>query len=221
MAVNWNGGADRISFSGLNGGATPNMASWLHVRFKTSQVPTTGIILGARWDGGSRNGFAVHITSSPLGQLILEAWNATTNRVSLSSGVTVNDGNWHSALVLASSGTGATNLMYLDGSLVDSDTSAGTWATQDHLILSWGSLGFWNALVGDLADVAVWNDTETWSAADALALSKGYSPSIIHPNALVLHVPLVRSLVDRYGNTQAFLSGTTVANHPLRLGGIT
>jgi hypothetical protein len=66
---------------------------------------------------------------------------------------------------------------------------------------------------GGLAEIAIWNAALT--ADEAKSLAKGFKPSRVRPQSLVLYMPAVRSIADiRSGAVFTNNNGATVANHP-------
>lgn len=74
-----------------------------------------------------------------------------------------------------------------------------------------------NPFTGDIAEVAIWNIA--LSAADLLALSKGVSPLLIHPEALVAYWPLIgnnspENNLKSNANTMAVIGSLSKSIHP-------
>ncbi len=65
---------------------------------------------------------------------------------------------------------------------------------------------------GQIAEVAIWNVALT--DAEALVLSKGFSPLFVHPQNLVAYWPLIRGLNDKVGGYNVTATGTVVSPHP-------
>lgn len=70
---------------------------------------------------------------------------------------------------------------------------------------------------GRLAECAIWN--EALSDDDVYSLSRGYRPSLIRPENLVLYVPLIRDVLDLSDGKTLTATGTpAVIEHPKRYG---
>lgn len=202
MAINFAGGSDRLNYTGLG----TFLAGTLHLRFKTSLSPATGMVLAARWDSGSRNGFALHVNTSNKLELLCYPGTASPH-VQIASTTTANDGNWHSAVALVRSGSGNNNAVYMDGALEASVNSTGIFGMNDALNLSWGNIGFWTPFNGDMCDVAWW-DSIHLDADEIAALGKGFSAKHMRRESLEFYAPLVRATDDRSGGRVASSFGS-------------
>lgn len=70
---------------------------------------------------------------------------------------------------------------------------------------------------GRIAECAIWN--EALSDDDVYSLSRGYRPSLIRPENLVLYVPLIRDVLDLSDGKTLTVTGTpAVIEHPKRYG---
>ena len=65
---------------------------------------------------------------------------------------------------------------------------------------------------GDIAEIGLWNNFLT--TAEALTLSKGYSPLLVQPSNLVSYWDLVRGANDRIGGHNGIVTGAVVSSHP-------
>lgn len=61
---------------------------------------------------------------------------------------------------------------------------------------------------GRLAECAIWN--EALSDDDVYSLSRGYRPSLIRPDSLVMYVPMIRDVLDFSGGQTLTATGTPV-----------
>lgn len=213
MARNINGGTDRIAFTGNFASSTVESAG---LRFRTTQA-TANVQLMARYSSLSRSGWGLILNNPGSGLLTLVGYTAAAQRLSAVGSDVVNDGNWHTAVIVVNGTSGASNGLYVDGALDVSANSSGTW---DTVAGNFAQLGdsydsFWASYIGDVADFAVWQGVQL-TADEAAAYHKGTSPKLIRPSSLRLHAPLIRDHQDTRSNTIAGsgFSGTTVAVHP-------
>lgn len=220
MARNINGGSDQAIFGAsttipLEGGATPVTFA---IRFKTSQT-TANTIIAARWTTSSRSGWAL-VMNNTAGKLLFTAYNGTTNQINITGSATINDGNWHTAVLLIAHNAGLTSSVYTDAALDASGNNAGSWNGNSDLYLGWGALGFWGSYVGDVADAAFWDGVHL-NTDEIAAYNKGISPALIRPAALSFYAPLVRDVADRIEASAVTLVGsTTVSDHPRVIGSL-
>jgi hypothetical protein len=131
--------------------------------------------------------------------------------------VSISADEWHHAAL-----TWATTYraLYLDGALVDSDSTSRTsitdtsydlWLAAEHRS---DSPNHHNHLDGQLADLGIWPVALT--AAEVGALAAGFSPLLIRPQSHVLYSPLIRDedqdLIG--GRTWTAVNSPTVDAHP-------
>lgn len=220
MARNFNGGTDRIAWSGLPDISTVS-GSTLAFRMRTTQA-TANVQLTARASATSRAGFFM-LLNGTANKLTYAAYDGTTQRVAFTGATTVNDGNWHSVIVLLDARSGFTNYVHLDGTLEGSGNSSANWgSTGTHLTFGDSFDPFWPSYVGDIADVGYWAGIHL-TADEIAAYSKGFSAGMIRRSSLSLYAPLVNDHQDRRGNPIAGsgFSGTTAASHAPVLGSLT
>lgn len=220
MARNFNGGTDRIAYSGGFSAVPSGEKASFHMRFRTTQA-TTNVQLAAKWGSSSRGGFGL-LLNNTANKLSLIGYSPTTQRVLVATATSVNDGNWHTVTALMDTNSGGNNSIYLDGNLDAQQNASGGWQIDQNAFLQLGDSfdTFWPSYVGDVAEVAFWYNV-TLTAAEIASLAKGFSARLIRPTALECYAPMVRDHQSRLENTIAAsgFSGTTVVDHPRVIGG--
>lgn len=123
-------------------------------------------------------------TAKPCFQI----WNGSGAAVV--HGTTLSTGQWYH---IAASYDGSTLRLYLDGGSPATASSAIGIGNPYSYPITLGALahdvGY--TLIGDLAEVAIWNATLT--QGEIVSLSKGFRPTKIRPSGLVLYQDLIRS----------------------------
>lgn len=204
-----------LPMGNITGGTTTCSVA---LRMKTTSV-TANVHVNSRWDSGSRNGFGL-LLNTTANKLQLAAYNATTLQVNMTGTTTVNNGAWHSVILLLNGTTTTLQSMYVDGVLDASVTSSGAWLTND----VWWVFGtdfnaFWGKPVIDYADAGYWTGRHL-SADEIAAYAKGCSASNFRAN-LTAYAPMAREIRDLRGNALQANSGTTASDHPRVIGSLT
>lgn len=135
-------GGSAVSFDGTSGQATT-----------TTQLTNPATFSLSAWFKTSASGFIVQFSNSqsgtptnwdrqiwvdPTGHVVFGVWN--TPEVTLTSPATYADGTWH--MVVASIGAGGMKL-YLDGSLVASNTTTTPQVFNGYWRIGWGNTATW------------------------------------------------------------------------------
>lgn len=156
--------------------------------FKHSSVGSNIVPFGRCSSSSSNNGFNMILNN--VSQNMTVQFKNGSGQVALLTGTgTYNDGKWHHAGLNINLGSGTTQTLYLDGSSNTSGTVSAAWAMTSQVIRMARSVdGFWTSFVGDMAEVAWWNQNLT--ADEFSALSKGILPFRVRPAALQLYLPL-------------------------------
>ena len=119
---------------------------------------------------------------------------------------------WYHGLAVFASNT--SRFVYLNGSVAVEETTNLALDSHDGTSIGVSAdntpFGYWS---GHIAEVAIW-DTAALTVADALVLSKGYSPLFVKPQNLKAYWPLVRGLNDKVGGFNMTATGTVVSAHP-------
>lgn len=140
------------------------------------------------------------------------ASGSTVTAINSSSGLYPLNTWTHAAGVLASM---SSRSVFINGASVGSTTTAATAPTGINSIYigaRWAA-GIGNYFPGRLADVGVWNVALT--AGEIATLAKGVSASLVRPQSLVFHAPLVRDLLDERGGLAITNNnGASVVEHP-------
>jgi len=144
-------------------------------------------------------------------QIIAQTNNGTQVAQQSTSGANVVAGTWQHGVGRF---TAITNRrVFLDGVI---GASSGTSRVVTNNRLNIGareSSGVGSYMLGELAEVAVWQASLTED--EITSLSKGFRPTRIRPQSLVYYVPLVRNLTEvRSALALTANNGPTVADHP-------
>ncbi|TIV71450.1 MAG: LamG domain-containing protein [Mesorhizobium sp.] len=210
MAINFAGGTDRISYGNGFNDSKGCFAFWM----KTTQVTVNAAPL-AVWSASSRNGFGFFINNT-LNKITAQGYDATTARITLTSTISINDGNWHHIAFNWNTANGGANALFIDGVSDATGNSSAAWSVSSIQPLYLGDLNdaFWPSYVGDLAEVASWHgSTRNLDAAEIAALGKGFSPKHIAPGALGFYAPLIRSPNNLRDAFIGSVVGTSVSDH--------
>lgn len=215
MARSFAGGTDRVSYTDVmaNMGGPTTVA----FRFKTTQA-TANVQLFGRWNGSSRNGFAV-LLNTTANKLQYVAYGGTSPTVDFTGTTTVNDGTWHSIIILANNLNAAANSFYIDGVSQGSANSSAAWNCLGSNYDMFGDSAdtFWATYVGEIADHGHWDGIHL-DATEIAAFTSGISARQIRPASLTACAPMVRDYRCLRGNSSPSVVGTTVTDHPRVIG---
>lgn len=219
MARNINGGTDVVAWT-ANPAFPPVTATdiiSIALRFRTTQA-TANVHILSRWTSASRSGVGFEMNQLTANKLQIQAYNASAAQVTLNTTTSVNDGNWHTAVANFSAASGATNQLYLDGSLEASGNSSGSWTMAgEWLMIGDSPTAFWASPVVDVCDVGYWHGCHL-SADDVAAYNKGFRPRYIRPHYLELDAPLIRETIEQRGIPIVSQIGGSVIAHPRVIG---
>ncbi len=154
---------------------------------------------------GSRTGDPVEAFSHSYG-------GGSAARAESSTSYSAN--TWHHACGVWSGVS--SRIAYLDGGgAVEETTTVGTMSAHDRTAigrLADSSPGFYTD--GSIAEATIWKAVLT--AAEVLSLAQGVSALLVHPEDMVMHVPLVRDVdVDIVGGLAfADANSPTIGAHP-------
>jgi hypothetical protein len=134
----------------------------------------------------------------------------------VASTVTVTDSAWHHT---ATTKTGATFKLYLDGSDVTAAGANATCVTATNPLTvggdGFGAVSIREFFNGRIAEVCLWGSALT--ASEIKSLSVGASPVFVHPDDLRGYWPLFGNSVEPSyapSSNDLTVTGTTVSNHP-------
>jgi hypothetical protein len=192
----------------------PALHKAIAFRMRTTQVASNVAVVSRAGASGSSDGFVFLMQPAASG---MDAKDGGVT-YSLSGGAALNDGTWHSVVANLASVAGETAQFWVDGVSAGTATNARTWGNADiPYRIARAQDAFWVSYIGDIAEFAAWSSALT--ADEAASLSRGFSPRLIRPTALVSYMPLIREVQDLRGvNGAPTLSGTTVAAHPRVIG---
>ena len=157
------------------------------------------------------NGFIIGIRNNAEGNNLFVITDATVGGVAALTSTGVTNNIWNHALAVFAASND--RRIYLNGAGKGTDNTDRTPAGMDRT-----AIGYWarktplRYMSGDIAEVAVWNGVLT--DADAVTLTKGFSPRLVQPQNLVAHWKLIRGLNDNIGGYNLTATGTTVSDHP-------
>lgn len=205
MAIDFDGIDDYIeATSAPVTGAPLTMACWFN-----PDNDTQNHLLMALTDGTSSNRFLLEAN----GNLTNDPVRARTTASGTDSQATVNGfvaNSWQHAVGRFASAS--SRQAFLNGTGGSVQTTSRTPTGINNTRLGNQATAY---LAGLLAEAAIWNTDLTDDEITALA--KGYRPSLIRPDNLVLYVPLIRNVLDISGGVSLTTNGTTVAPHVKRI----
>lgn len=212
MAYDFNATADLTAVGSPFTAHPATLACWYYPdTITTGRCP---ISIGLA--GGTGNLFSIEVqanTGFVIARLI-GASGAQNRTVTTTTGVTTNAWS-HVGGVFASL---TSRTAYINGIGTTATDSGAEPANLNRICIGArfnGSAGL-NA-DGKIAEAAMWNVALTQE--EMAALAKGFSPSLIRPDNLVVHVPLVRNITEmRDGYSFAANTTITVFEHPRRIG---
>lgn len=138
---------------------------------------------------------------------------ATTNATSAAGAFTAN--NWfHGAAVFSAANN---RLAYRNGVAGTANTTSLTMSGIDTVGIGVrpGATRA-NYFDGEVMEAAIWN--VALDAAEIKALSEGFKPTQIRPNALVFYAPIIREIADYARGVTLNQNATTVTPHHRRYG---
>jgi len=180
-----NNAANYLEVATVPATGTPvSMACW----FNTATVNANDTMISLADSGTTNNWLIMNMRGGVAGDPIAVWINAAGSQqiTVTTSGVTA--GQWHHGLAVFASSTSRT--IYLDGGSSATGTTNLTATGLDRL--SVGRVGDStpsSEFNGQIAEVALWDVALT--AADALMLSKGYSPLFVKPGNLIAYYPII------------------------------
>ncbi|MBS7668803.1 LamG-like jellyroll fold domain-containing protein [Croceicoccus gelatinilyticus] len=224
MATNFAAATDYLNytsvFPALSSGG-PSKATFALLIRATAYAYSQAGMIAQQWDSNSRNGWALMMDPGASDALRMIAYSGTsTLRVDFNTGVTFDDGNWHSVVVQVDVASGGTNRIYVDGSLAGSGNSSANWTTQTNLRLGDPYASFWtDGFRGDMAEIGYWSGVHL-DVSEIDMLNKRVAPIHVRPSDLTFYAPLVRNQAGRTTIGLIGVSGTTASPHPRVLGGM-
>lgn len=143
----------------------------------------------------------------------IDTRNPTVQELRTANGFT--DNAWSTLVGVWTSAT--ERKVVLDGDFANqaSSTTSITWPVASSRVIG---IGFLNRTTdadlsdADIAECAIWNVALT--DAEITSYSRGMSPMLIRPSALVFHAPLIREVQELRGTTLSSAGSPAVAPHP-------
>lgn len=202
-AFNFNGTSQYVELADVTTVDLPNGDWAISVKFRRTTTGTAdNIYLGT----GSTAFFFLYVTSGNV--LEVAMGDDSGNFIGLGNVATVNDTNWHHAVVMRS---GSTKSLYLDGSLNDSDTGtfgAVTFTSTTKFGHEGTETAWWP---GDMAEAAMW--ARALSTAEISGLNAGFAPSC-YPGSRRWYVRMIRDYNEIASAITVTNNSTTVVAHP-------
>ena len=188
------------------------MACW----FKTGTTGAFDVVMEITGDAGSlTKGWLLEIGGDGDRYVYAEKFGSGTNTgVYAKSSAPYTAGSWqHATAVFASS---TSRKAYVNGGNAGTDTTDKTTGTTATRTMFGSSYRYDNPFDGDIAEAAVWNVELT--ADEIASLSKGVSPLLIRPGALVAYWPMIGRYspeIDRKsGIALTIYNGASTSDHP-------
>lgn len=161
------GGSDFAFIFAPNAVVNPTTGS-ISLWFNTSQSSGNNILYSCATIT-SINGIYIYINGS--GVVVGQTADASGNAGNVQSGAGLNDGHWHNLVFCYNQTSGNPLKLYVDTAMVQSNHLTSTWAftSTENTYLGKAHDTFWNAFVGNMADVRYFTHLVT----DAEALQLG------------------------------------------------
>lgn len=185
-----------------------SMACWANA--DTLATNQTAIDLGSTL---STNGQRVFMNASGVNA---ESTQSAGTRTATTSAAP-STGTWHHIAGVFASSTD--RRAFLDGGNKGTSTDSRTWSADiDRTIIAArirsGAVA--QGFDGKLAEIAIWN--VALSDDDVASLAKGFRPTLIRPDRIVMYASLISNVFDYVGGNTLTLTGTAnVAVHPRRI----
>lgn len=140
--------------------------------------------------------------------------DSSTVFASTSTGYTVN--TWHHICGVFSAANSRT--IYIDAGSSGTNTASKSPSGLDSVAFGGIRLGgAWQSYsTRRIAEGAVWG--AAISQEEIASLARGFRPSIIRPQSLLIYAPLLRDVVELKSGLSLSTSGTSVVPHPRRIG---
>lgn len=192
------------------------IAGWM----RTASTATTQVACAVGHRSGSSGArYQLYFTSGGrIGAYCQNGGGTQTATITDSSGVNYSANTWYHGAAVFSSTTSRT--VYRDGANSATDTNTVTVGTVTTTTLGarYDGVGFGIYLNGRLAEFAIWN--VALSADEIYSLSRGISPHMVRPEALVWHPELYGNSSpepDSVGGYHMTVTGATKAAHDIRM----
>ncbi len=183
-----------------------SVAAW----FKIDNLTHVGAILGIGDASTGNNLWGLDVAGTVAGDpLRFFSFDGTFSSADASTAPTAN--TWHHACGVELSTT--SRAVYLDGGSKGTNTDTQSPDDVDEVQIGQYARSTGDGdLIGDVAEAAIWNVALT--DAEALILSKKYSPLFVRPESLVFYMTLVRDIYDVIGAISFTDVSTTITDHP-------
>ena len=185
-----------------------SMACWANA--DTLATSQTAMDLGSTLSG---NGQRVFMNASGVNA---ESSQAGGTRIATTTAAPTT-GTWHHIAGVFASATD--RRAFLDGGNKGTSTDSRTWSADIDRTLVASRLRsntFSQTFDGRLAEVAIWD--VALSDDDVASLAKGFRPTLIRPDRIVMYSSLISTVFDYVGGNTMTLTGTAnVAVHPRRI----
>lgn len=162
-------------------------AAWVNLTTTGATHPILGLVSGTSAD----NRFLMQVSS---GNQLVAQTRDTTNATSTTTGTLSADTWAHCGAVFAATNS---RTAYLNGTAATTDTNTRTPSAPTDIYIARAATVYGNCRIGE---AAMWN--VALGAADMTALSKGASPLLVRPDALIFYAPMLDQAtpsVDRRG----------------------
>ncbi len=183
-----------------------SVAAW----FKIDDLTHVGAILGIGDASTGNNLWGLDAAGTVAGDP-LRFFSFDTSFSSADSTIAYTADVWHHACGVELSAS--SRAVYLDGGSKGTNTDTRSPDDADEVQIGQYARSTGDGdLLGDVAEAAIWNVALT--DAEALILSKGYSPLFVRPESLVFYMPLIRDIYDVIGAIGFTDVSTTLTDHP-------
>ena len=197
----------------VNRASTPVTATPLTIfaRFNADLVSTgANAIVSIQAGADSTHRFGLEARGDVAGDPVRAATGAGGTIANAASAAGYVQGTWHYGIALFESPT--SRYVFLDGTKSAQNTTSRTPVGVSAIALA--SFNGTNFFDGKIAEAAIWGDAAL-DDLECAALSKGYSPRLIRPNKLVMHIEGRRSGVIDLRGAPFTVNGTVgITPHP-------
>lgn len=213
MAFTFNGTSQAITVSSAVVSSMPiTISCWFRVPTAVSSNVRILVNITHSQDTGSGTGTY---------RLVIPANNALMRAVQILTGVVAHSADTAANTVLANTWMNAvavfsatnSRTVYLTGANPFTNTGTAAAPSVNNFaigcLLSTSPSFFYE---GEIAEVGVWS--AALNSSEVRSLSMGVSPSLVRPQSLRLHAPLVRDLFDTRGRSLTNVGNPTISSHP-------
>jgi hypothetical protein len=214
MSLDFDGTTSYVEATSAVVTAVPlTMSCW----FNLDNATANQTLMSVSASGATSARFAIVAAGAVVNDPLRAVVQAGTTVVNAEAGTFLAD-TWHHGCAVFTSATSRT--IYLDhatsGTNTTNITPNAALINRTNLASQWGAGARGVTANGEIMEAAIWN--VALEDAEIKALSEGFKPTQIRPNALVFYAPIIREIADYARGLTLNQNATTVTPHHRRYG---